>query len=149
MPSCYPSVYVLVAQVLDTFGNLVTQRIQNTAAEKSYVVSVLLQKGIDAADELIPSESVEACYNWFLKISSICELIPRVCIELSLLNCFRFMAKKARVVSEEVIRRLAMQIRGIADPLVAAHLRWYLCTRAMVALVRPGWATKSGWIKQS
>ncbi|KAF8301559.1 hypothetical protein TcYC6_0052140 [Trypanosoma cruzi] len=144
MPSCYPSVYVLVAQVLDTFGNLVTQRIQGTAAEKSYLVSVLLQKGIDAADDLIPSESVEACYNWFLKISSICELIPRVCIELSLLNCFRFMAKKARVVSEEVIRRLAMQIRGIADPLVAAHLRWYLCTRAMVALVRPGWATKSG-----
>ncbi|ORC88277.1 UPF0505 protein C16orf62 [Trypanosoma theileri] len=143
LPTCYPSVYVLVAQVLDTFGDLVTRRLQTTAEEHSDIVATLLKRGINASDDLIPSETVEMCYNWFLKINSIRELIPRICIELSLLKCFRYMTKKTRVVSETVVRRLAMQIRGIADPLVAVHLRWYLSAAAMKVFSKPGWATAS------
>ncbi|KAH9578645.1 hypothetical protein LSM04_001303 [Trypanosoma melophagium] len=124
-------------------AGLLSKRLQVTAEENSDIVAILLKKGIDASDDLIPSEAVELCYNWFLKINSIRELLPRICIEVSLLRCFRYMTKKTRVVSETVVQRLAMQIRGIADPLVAAHFLWYLCAAAMNVFSKPGWATTS------
>lgn len=141
VPHCYPSIFVLVATVLDTFGNFVSERLQATAAGKSFVVAALIKRGQDAAIDLIPPEAVEMCYNWFLKISSIRELLPRICVELSLLKCNKFVAKKARVQSAEVVCRLAKQIRGVADPLVACHLRWYLFMRAAEVLKSDEWAS--------
>ena len=141
VPQCYPSVFVLVATVLDTFGNFVSERLQTAAAGKSFVVATLLKRGQDASADLIPPETVEMCNNWFLKIASIRELLPRIYIELSLLKCYKFVTKKIRVNFVETVKRLGRQIRGIADPLVAAHMRWYLFMRAGEVLKTPEWAS--------
>lgn len=140
-PHCFPSIFILVATVLDSFGDFVAQRLQAVAAGKSFVVASLLKRGQDANIDLIPAEAIEMCYNWFLKISSIRELLPRICIELSLLKCNKFLSKRARVQQVDVVKRLAMQIRGVADPLVACHLRWYLFMRAAEVLKTDEWAT--------
>jgi hypothetical protein len=140
-PHCFPSIFILVATVLDSFGDFVAERLQATAAGKSFVVASLLKRGQDANIDLIPAEAIEMCYNWFLKISSIRELLPRICIELSLLKCNKFLSKRARVQQVDVVKRLAMQIRGVADPLVACHLRWYLFMRAAEVLKADEWAT--------
>jgi hypothetical protein len=141
VPQCYPSVFVLVATVLDTFGNFVSERLQTSAAGKSFVVATLLKRGQDASSDLIPPETVEMCNNWFIKIASIRELLPRIYIELSLLKCYKFVTKKIRVNFVETVKRLGRQIRGIADPLVAAHMRWYLFMRAGEVLKAPEWAS--------
>lgn len=140
-PHCYPSIFVLVSAVLDTFGNFVADRLQETAAGKSVVIASLLKRGQEAGSDVIPSEAVEMCSNWFLKIASIRELLPRICIELSLIKCYKYVAKKVRVNMATTVERLAMQIRGVADPLVSNHVRWYLFLRAAEVLKQPHWAS--------
>ena len=140
VPQCYPSIFMLVSNVMDTFGDFVAKRLQELSANGNAVVATLLKKGRDADADLIPAEAVEVCNNWFLKISSIRELVPRICVELSLLKCFRYVSKKMRAAMPDVVERLAGQIRGIADPLVASHIRWYLFLRAAEVLHGPEWA---------
>ena len=87
----------------------------------------------------------ELCKNWMLKILSIrgliisvwyslsvanstdilsyIELVPRIYLELAFLKCTRFSIDADPTSSLE---RLTEQIRGIADPLVAAYARAYL-----------------------
>lgn len=141
VPQCYPSIFMLVSSVMDTFGDFVAKRLQELSAGQNVIVATLLKKGQDADADLIPPETVEVCNNWFLKISSIRELVPRICVELSLLKCFRYVSKKMRSAMPEVVERLAGQIRGIADPLVASHIRWYLFLRAAEVLHGREWAT--------
>eukprot|EP00742_Colponemidia_sp_Colp-10_P018140 GILJ01020925.1.p1 GENE.GILJ01020925.1~~GILJ01020925.1.p1 ORF type:complete len:809 (+),score=111.35 GILJ01020925.1:211-2427(+) len=45
-----------------------------------------------------------------------------------------------RSAMPEVVERLAGQIRGIADPLVASHIRWYLFLRSAEVLHGTEWA---------
>ena len=135
IPDSYPSIFILVAQVLDTFGDFVADRLQSAAAGQSFVVAALIKRGqAAAAVDVIPPEVVEMCNNWFLKISSIRELLPRIYIELSLLKCYRYVAKKNRLNMRDTVSRLGKQIRGVANPVVAAHTRWYLFLRAAEGL---------------
>jgi hypothetical protein len=137
IPQCYPSVFVLAATVLDTFGDNVAKRVLESAAQDNFVVAKLIARGEEPDVGLIPPAAVEMCNNWFLKIMSIRELLPRIYVELSLLKCYKYVLRKFRIPSlESVVARLAMQIRGVADPLVAMHARWYLFMRA-VEVLRP------------
>uniref|UniRef100_A0A663EQU6 VPS35 endosomal protein-sorting factor-like n=1 Tax=Aquila chrysaetos chrysaetos TaxID=223781 RepID=A0A663EQU6_AQUCH len=114
----YPSKFVLITDILDTFGKLVYERI----------LSMCVDSRVSLPDNFSP-ESVndtakETCLNWFFKIASIRELIPRFYVEAAILKCNKFLSKTG---ISECLPRLTSMIRGIGDPLVAVYARAYLC----------------------
>ncbi|XP_038275814.1 VPS35 endosomal protein-sorting factor-like isoform X3 [Dermochelys coriacea] len=118
----YPSKFVLITDILDTFGKLVYERI----------LSMCLDNRGSLPDNFTP-ESVndtakETCLNWFFKIASIRELIPRFYVEAAILKCNKFLSKTG---ISECLPRLTSMIRGIGDPLVAVYARAYLCRVGM------------------
>ncbi|XP_048722214.2 VPS35 endosomal protein-sorting factor-like isoform X2 [Caretta caretta] len=118
----YPSKFVLITDILDTFGKLVYERI----------LSMCLDNRSSLPDNFTP-ESVndtakETCLNWFFKIASIRELIPRFYVEAAILKCNKFLSKTG---ISECLPRLTAMIRGIGDPLVAVYARAYLCRVGM------------------
>ena len=81
----------------------------------------------------------ETCKNWFYKIASIRELVPRLYVELAILKCYNFLAKDDY---SNALQRLCTMIRGIGNPLVATYCRAYLCRkvrrpRSAAALAAP------------
>ncbi|RVE48169.1 hypothetical protein evm_007229 [Chilo suppressalis] len=118
----YPSKFVLITDILETFGDLVFDRLKG----KSYKQNVV--KDINEIDpNSIPETAKETCQNWLFKMSSIRELLPRLYMEISLLKCYVFLSKDE---IKPTIIRLTVMIRGIGNPLVAVYLRLYLCTVA-------------------
>uniref|UniRef100_A0A8C3V0Q0 VPS35 endosomal protein-sorting factor-like n=1 Tax=Catharus ustulatus TaxID=91951 RepID=A0A8C3V0Q0_CATUS len=118
----YPSKFVLITDILDTFGKLVYERI----------LSMCVDNRVSLPDNFSP-ESVndtakETCLNWFFKIASIRELIPRFYVEAAILKCNKFLSKTG---ISECLPRLTSMIRGIGDPLVAVYARAYLCRVGM------------------
>uniref|UniRef100_A0A8C5U3N6 VPS35 endosomal protein-sorting factor-like n=1 Tax=Malurus cyaneus samueli TaxID=2593467 RepID=A0A8C5U3N6_9PASS len=118
----YPSKFVLITDILDTFGKLVYERI----------LSMCMDNRVSLPDNFSP-ESVndtakETCLNWFFKIASIRELIPRFYVEAAILKCNKFLSKTG---ISECLPRLTSMIRGIGDPLVAVYARAYLCRVGM------------------
>uniref|UniRef100_A0A8B9NWQ4 VPS35 endosomal protein-sorting factor-like n=1 Tax=Apteryx owenii TaxID=8824 RepID=A0A8B9NWQ4_APTOW len=118
----YPSKFVLITDILDTFGKLVYERI----------LSMCMDNRASLPDNFSP-ESVndtakETCLNWFFKIASIRELIPRLYVEAAILKCNKFLSKMG---ISECLPRLTSMIRGIGDPLVAVYARAYLCRVGM------------------
>ncbi|XP_073218384.1 VPS35 endosomal protein-sorting factor-like isoform X2 [Lepidochelys kempii] len=98
----YPSKFVLITDILDTFDNFTPESVNDTAKE--------------------------TCLNWFFKIASIRELIPRFYVEAAILKCNKFLSKTG---ISECLPRLTAMIRGIGDPLVAVYARAYMCRVGM------------------
>lgn len=126
VPSYYPSMFVLVTDVLNCFGDMVFNRLKmkaesdmNAGFESNRRST--LRDDFTSAD--IPQLTKETSRNWFFKIACIRELLPRVLIEITLLRCYRFLTDSD---FPQILSRLASLIRGIGDPLVAAYLRTYL-----------------------
>ena len=71
-----------------------------------------------------PDFIIEKATNWQLKTSCIREVLPRVYLELALVNCKRFMNKRLNVSD---LDRLGYMVRGIAEPLSASYIGAYLC----------------------
>uniref|UniRef100_A0A673HS76 VPS35 endosomal protein-sorting factor-like n=1 Tax=Sinocyclocheilus rhinocerous TaxID=307959 RepID=A0A673HS76_9TELE len=113
----YPSKFVLITDILDTFGGLVYDRIWSMCADPHP-----LPESFSADD--VNDTAKETCLNWFFKIASIRELVPRLYVEAALLKCNRFLTKSG---IQETLQRLTAMIRGIGDPLVAVYARVYLC----------------------
>ena len=63
--------------------------------------------------------------NWFHKISSIRELIPRILCEAAIVRCLNFIAPKQEIVKS--LSKLATLSRGVGDPLVSVFVKAYLC----------------------
>lgn len=124
----YPSKFVLVTEILDTFGNLVYDRIKRRSAVNDS------SKAKSMADkfttEQINEQAKETCRNWFYKIASIRELLPRIYVEAAIIKCYEFLKGDKHTEYEEVINRIAATIRGIGNPLVAAYARCYLARKA-------------------
>uniref|UniRef100_A0A670K061 VPS35 endosomal protein-sorting factor-like n=1 Tax=Podarcis muralis TaxID=64176 RepID=A0A670K061_PODMU len=78
--------------------------------------------------ESVVDTAKETCLNWFFKIASIRELIPRFYVEAAILKCNKFLSKTG---ISECLPRLTSMIRGIGDPLVAVYARAYLCRVGM------------------
>uniref|UniRef100_A0A2K6EV66 VPS35 endosomal protein-sorting factor-like n=1 Tax=Propithecus coquereli TaxID=379532 RepID=A0A2K6EV66_PROCO len=118
----YPSKFVLITDILDTFGKLVYERIFSMCVDNRNVLP----------DHFSPENTndtaKETCLNWFFKIASIRELIPRFYVEASILKCNRFLSKTG---ISECLPRLTCMIRGIGDPLVSVYARAYLCRVGM------------------
>uniref|UniRef100_A0A8B9IU02 VPS35 endosomal protein-sorting factor-like n=1 Tax=Amazona collaria TaxID=241587 RepID=A0A8B9IU02_9PSIT len=114
----YPSKFVLITDILDTFGKLVYERI----------LSMCVDSRVSLPDNFSPESAndtaKETCLNWFFKIASIRELIPRFYVEAAILKCNKFLSKMG---ISECLPRLTSMIRGIGDPLVAVYARAYLC----------------------
>ncbi|XP_031424755.1 VPS35 endosomal protein-sorting factor-like [Clupea harengus] len=118
----YPSKFVLITDILDTFGRLVYERIWTMCSDPNP-----LPEGFSPDD--VNDTAKETCLNWFFKIASIRELIPRLYVEAAILKCNRFLSRSG---IQETLPRLTAMIRGIGDPLVAVYARAYLCRVGMV-----------------
>ncbi|XP_022940977.1 UPF0505 protein C16orf62 homolog [Cucurbita moschata] len=117
----YPTLFVLVTDILDMLGNFVWDRIRSKAEfTEDGARFCSLPEHFKIKD--ICQNAKETCYNWFCKVGAIQELLPRIYLELALLPCWQFLDDQPVVV----IQRLVMMARGIADPLASAYCRLYL-----------------------
>jgi len=122
----YPSKWVLITEILDTFGRLVYERIFERAntPDSPSAPKVRLPENFSPKD--VPDSARETCRNWFFKIASIRELLPRLYVELAIIKCYAFLSQGAY---KEVINRMCMMARGIGDPLVATYARAYIARK--------------------
>ena len=127
VPSFYPSMFVMVTDVLGKFGNMVFERLKIRAEEglndpnKPTKRRIRLPENFTSAD--VPSIARETCRNWFYKTACIRELLPRIYVETALLPCFRFLADGEH---PQILARLGSIVRGLGDPLVSLYARTYL-----------------------
>ncbi|KAK3583633.1 hypothetical protein CHS0354_039460 [Potamilus streckersoni] len=119
----YPSKFVLVTDILDTFGKLVYDRLHDKAQYIPPGSGVPVKLPENFTPDQVPETAKETCRNWFYKIASIRELIPRFYVEAALMKCYSFLNKGEYA---EALQRLAVMTRGIGDPLVAIYARCYL-----------------------
>ena len=70
-PAFFPSVFTLVAEVLDSFGELVYTRVLSKGPPQGKKLAL----GFEPDD--IAEEGAETTKNWFYKVASIRELVPR------------------------------------------------------------------------
>lgn len=117
----YPSKLVLVSDVLDNFGLLVFERILDKSNSSNKFNTTISATNIKS--ENISETAKETCRNWFYKIASIRELLPRMYIEASLLRCYIFLDRDEPL---KVLKRLVYMARGIGDCMVGAYFRCYL-----------------------
>ena len=121
VPVFYPSMYVLLTSVLDTFGNLVYDRLLKNGREITKGKYTALPDTFRAVD--VCANSKEMCRNWFFKTACIRELMPRLYIDLALIKSYRFLHDDTYAA---VLNRVSKSIRGVGDPLAATYARAYL-----------------------
>jgi hypothetical protein len=112
----YPSKFVLITDILDTFGNLVYDRILTKSSFFPKGSPVPQRLPDDFTPEMVPESAKETCRNWFYKISSIREMLPRIYVEASILRCYSFLsanectAALSRIIGKFSIHSLRMRI---------------------------------------
>ncbi|KAG8173555.1 hypothetical protein JTE90_003498, partial [Oedothorax gibbosus] len=124
----YPSKFVLITDILDNFGNLVYNRIHSKAEHHKPGSKHPTPLPEQFTPDQVPESAKETCRNWFFKIASIRELIPRFYMETAILKSYCFLTQGEY---SKALIRLTKMIRGIGDPLVAAYARCYLCRVGM------------------
>lgn len=127
MPQFYPSMFVMVTNELDRFGDMVFKRLKMKSEEAINEQLVSSKKVARLADNFtsadVPNSAKETCRNWFYKTACIRELLPRVYIEIALLKCYRFLTDTDY---PQILSRIGSIIRGLGDPLVSLYVRTYL-----------------------
>lgn len=128
----YPSKFVLVTDLLEDFGSLVFDRLMDKAASSSSIRRTSASPlPANFRPSQVPEAAKETTRNWFYKIASIRELLPRLYVEAALLKNYRYLDPKE--ISRALLR-LKDQARGIADPLVAIYLRAFIARMGVIAL---------------
>ncbi|KAH7544413.1 hypothetical protein JRO89_XS15G0163600 [Xanthoceras sorbifolium] len=124
----YPTLFVLATEVLDMLGDMVWERIKLRAelAEDGTKLCFLPENFIASN---ICVDAKETCNNWFCKVGSIRELLPRIYLELALLPCWRFLLDRPA----DSLQRLVQMTRGLADPLASTYCRLFMahCARKL------------------
>lgn len=77
-PQFYPSKFVLITEILDTFGNLVYDRILEKSTYIAKGSSTPVKLPAKFTPDMVSESAKETCKNWFYKIASIRELLPRM-----------------------------------------------------------------------
>ncbi|XP_057787699.1 uncharacterized protein LOC131004943 isoform X3 [Salvia miltiorrhiza] len=108
----YPTLFVLATDIMDMLGDLVWNRIKQKAG--------ITEENFKTGE--ICFDAKGTCNNWFCKVGSVRELLPRIYLELAILPCWRFIDDHP----ENILKRLLEMTRGIADPLASAYCRLYL-----------------------
>ena len=84
----YPSKFVLITDILDNFGNLVFDRLR----AKAEGLDNILPDNFTSAQ--VSNAAKETTLNWFYKLASIRELLPRIYMQTAILQSFRFISDK-------------------------------------------------------
>lgn len=117
----YPTLFALATDVMDLLGDMVWERVRQKAEyaeDGTFICSLPDNFGSTS----ICDDAKETCYNWFCKIGSIRELLPRIYLELAILPCWQFLVDQP----VKCLQRLVMMTRGIADPLSLAYCHLYM-----------------------
>jgi len=122
-PVFYPQKFILLTDILDTFGNLVLGRMKKLTKHHSGGKVVIDEDDQNIDYSLIPDKVQEICMNWFLKSACIREVLPRIYLELALVSCHKFMQRR---VQQSDLLRLSKMVRGIAEPICACYTAAYL-----------------------
>ena len=129
VPQFYPSIFVLVCQVLDTYGKLVFERIKDRSQEVDPMTGRVLSKlPRDFSARDVSEDAKEVCRNWHYKVASIRELLGRLYLEMTILSSYRFIYDGDVRLKKDFVR-IAKEIRGIGDPLIANYARCYLARK--------------------
>lgn len=128
VPQIYPNMFCFMVGVLETFGQLVFERLRVKAEEIDAKMGGSKPLPVDFTCHDIGEEVKEMCKNWMYKTACIRELLPRFYIETALLKCYRFISTEEELPN--VIGRLSHMCRGFGDPLVAVYARTYLSLMA-------------------
>eukprot|EP00908_Phaeocystis_cordata_P013604 Transcript_2467.p1 GENE.Transcript_2467~~Transcript_2467.p1 ORF type:complete len:958 (-),score=551.03 Transcript_2467:62-2863(-) len=132
-PQFYPTVFVLVTEMLDNFGELVYERVH----AKGEAPGKKLRPDFAPSDVL--EEGVETTKNWFYKVASIRELVPRFYVELAILKCYRLLLPAPQIVGN--VRRMIQMVRGMGEPLCATYARSYLVHKILQVMPYAGWGS--------
>jgi hypothetical protein len=130
VPSFYPTLFVLVTEVMDTMGRLVFDRIRNKAEREDDGTFVAVLPPNFTADD-VRQDAKDTCLNWFYKIGAVRDLLPRCYMEMALLKCYHFLQREP---PRRQVARLAVMLRGLGDPMAAAYARCYLARRGQALL---------------
>ena len=122
----YPSKFVLITDILQSFGDLVFQRIYKKCLQDSGIKIEIPPEQFDFS--MVTDSARETCRNWFYKIASIRELIPRYYTEVAILKCYSFLTKSEY---SQALSRLANTTKGIGHPLVGLYARCYISRLGM------------------
>ncbi|XP_050293732.1 VPS35 endosomal protein sorting factor-like [Anthonomus grandis grandis] len=90
----YPSKFVLITDILDCFGKLVYDRLHSKAMYYKPGSQNPIPLPENFTPNMVSDQAKETCLNWFFKIASIRELVPRLYIEMALLNSYSFISAK-------------------------------------------------------
>lgn len=74
--------------------------------------------------DMVPENAKETCRNWFYKIASIRELVPRLYVEMAIIKSYGYLTTSEYSTA---LLRITRMIRGIGNPLIAVYARCYLC----------------------
>lgn len=132
----YSKKYKMITDILDEFGRSIYLRIQARARGDNNQQQQ--QPPEQHGDDTNLDRAKDTCRNWFLKIASIRELVPRFYNELAILKvCDILLQNKSLMrnnfsLNEEQfylqsLKRLSKAAWGFGDPIVAIHARAYLC----------------------
>ncbi|XP_026666628.1 UPF0505 protein C16orf62 homolog isoform X2 [Ceratina calcarata] len=120
----YPSKFVLITDILDIFGKLVYERLKVKAEYYKPGSKVPTSLPDNFTPDMVPENAKETCRNWFYKIASIRELIPRLYVEMAIIKSYSFLTASE---FNAALLRISRMIRGIGNPLIAVYARCYLC----------------------
>ncbi|KAJ5075226.1 esophageal cancer associated protein [Anaeramoeba ignava] len=124
----YPSQFFLLADLFDSFGDLVFDRLLDlTDAIDPLTGRKYPPLNRDFTIEQVPEPSKETARNWFYKIVSVREVLPRIYTEIAFLSCYKFFSNEEL---GDAIERLGKMIRGIGKPITALYCRAYLVKKA-------------------
>jgi hypothetical protein len=87
----YPSKFVLITDILDVFGQLVYNRL-STKTDSHKQIPKMSNLPDDFTPDMVSDLTKETCLNWFYKIASIRELVPRLYVEMALIKSYYFLS---------------------------------------------------------
>ena len=126
VPMFYNTLFVLVSDLMDTMGQLVWERIRNKHEyDESGRQVRRLGKVFTCHD--VREEAKDVCGNWFYKIGSVSDLIPRLYMEAAIIRCSYYLHDGPPVQS---LQRMAGMIGGIGNPLARIHAACFIARRA-------------------
>ncbi|XP_066588771.1 VPS35 endosomal protein-sorting factor-like [Prorops nasuta] len=128
----YPSKFVLITDILDIFGKLVYDRLKMKAEYLKPGSKVPTSLPDIFTPDMVPESAKETCRNWFYKIASIRELVPRLYVEMAIIKSYSYLTTSE---FSSALLRITKMIRGIGNPLIQVYARCYLC-RVGLALNR-------------